>query len=295
MNSELAPFVIAVDGGGTRCRVAASRAGEVVSVETGTANVSTDFDSAVGQILLGLQALAARLGCSFELLEAAPAFVGLAGVTGPQIADRLRAALPFGRVRIEDDRIAALRGALGQREGVVAHCGTGSFFAARIAGEERFSGGWGSVLGDEASAHWVGRLGLSMTLETVDGRLDRSDLSVRLLAEFDGSAGIVRFAGSARPSDIGKIAPTVTELAVQGDPLAKKIMYLGANEIARAVRHLGWRSDLVLCLTGGIGPLYAPYLPDDLKQQIAHRDGEPLDGAIAIALDLAKENARERG
>ncbi len=286
--------VLAIDGGGTRCRVALGTGDAITAIETGSANVSTDFDGSVRQILEGLDRLAERLAWPLDRLTALPAFVGLAGVTGPAIAERLRAALPLARVRIEDDRPAALRGALGRRDGAIAHCGTGSFYAAQIGSDMRFSGGWGPVLGDEASAQWIGRTALRMTLETTDGRIAPAPFGARLLADLDGPAGIVRFAGTARPTDFGAIAPLVTEFAQGGDALARAILRLGADEILRGLRHIGWQPGRTLCLTGGIGPHYAAYLPDEMRACIAPAEGEPLDGALSLARDLAQETQDER-
>lgn len=287
-------LVVAVDGGGTRCRVAAFVDGQVISVETGSANVSTDFDGAVRQMVEGIGALAARVGCADSALWAAPAFVGLAGVTGPEMEQRLRAALGFAHVRIADDRLAAVRGVLGGRDGALAHCGTGSFYALQVEGAAQLAGGWGSVLGDEASAQWVGRLALSLTLEVVDGRRSPAPLADLLLGKFADAAGIVRFAGTARPSEFGALARLVTTGSAQGDDLARAILQRGANEISTALRQMGWRPEMALCLTGGIGPEYAAYLPDDMRARLAETAGQPLDGAIALALDFAREIAHER-
>jgi len=65
--------------------------------------------------------------------------------------ERLRAALPFARIRIETDAVAAAKGALRDEDGIVAALGTGSVFAAQRGGEVRQIGGWGLVLGDEGS------------------------------------------------------------------------------------------------------------------------------------------------
>ncbi|MCE8537908.1 ATPase [Ruegeria pomeroyi] len=284
-------LVVAIDGGGTRCRIAACRGKDVLAVETGPANASTDFGKAVRQIAHGLELLAARMGCSVETLSTAPAFVGLAGVSGPDIADRLRAVLPFKHVRIEDDRVAAARGVLGHRDGAIGHCGTGSFYAAQTGGKVRFAGGWGPVLGDEASAQWVGRIALGLALETLDGRLQPSALSERLIADLEGAAGILRFVGSALPSEMGALAPLVTEFAGRGDSIGGEIMRRGAGEIVRALKAIGWQAGQAVCLTGGIGPHYISYLPEDLRAVVIDREGEPIDGAIALARDLAQEIA----
>ncbi len=289
------PPVLAIDGGGTRCRIALKQGGAVTVVETGPANVSTDFDGALAEIETGLTQLCARTGQSRDRLAALPAFVGLAGVTGPEIAARLRAALPFARVRIEDDRPAALAGALGERHGVIAHCGTGSFLAARIGGQMRFAGGWGSVLGDEASAQWAGRRALTLTLDRVDDRLAPSPLSETLLARFGGAPGIVRFAATARPETLGALAPEVTAAAAAGDAIACRVMREGAAYIARGLSDLGWRPGLTLCLTGGIGPHYAGWLPGDMRPYIAPAEAEPLCGALALARAEAAETNHDRG
>ena len=286
---------LAVDAGGTRCRIAAATGEGVVSREAGSANVSTDFDGAIAEIRGVLASLAVRLRVSEAELFEVPAFVGMAGVTGPEIADRVRSALPFRRLRVEDDRPAAVRGALGGRSGVVAHCGTGSFFGVQRNDDMRLAGGWGSVLGDEASAQWVGRAALGLTLEAVDGRLRPSALTEMLLSDFGSPAEIVRFAGTARPTDFGALAPRVTELASNGDPVARRIMTDGANEISRSLKLLGWEAGLVLCLTGGIGPQYLPYLPDDLSACASPPEGDPLDGALQLARDFASEVEHDRG
>ncbi len=295
MIDSLKPMVLAVDGGGTRCRIAASGDRGRMVVETGSANVSTNFSASVGELLDGLSQLAAQAGLHLDQLADLPAYVGLAGVTGPDVADRLAAALPLRNLRINDDRPAALRGALGQRSGFVTHCGTGSFFAAQIGEKTLFAGGWGSVLGDEASAQWVGRRALAITLEQVDGRAARSRLSDELLADYDGSAGIVRFAGSASPADFGVLARTVTSHAEDGDVMAIGILQSGADEIARSLSALGWTTDLSICLTGGIGPSYKTYLPGEMQAKLIAPQGEPLDGALSLARDLERETAHGRG
>ncbi|MEM8581357.1 MAG: BadF/BadG/BcrA/BcrD ATPase family protein [Pseudomonadota bacterium] len=292
MSSPKHTTALAVDGGGTRCRIAVQRNGAMSCFETGSANVSTDFDGAVSQVLDGLKGVAAKMAIDIDDLVSLPAFVGLAGVTDRHIAEKLEAALPLTNVRIEDDRPAALRGALGNHDGVIAHCGTGSFFGLKLGSDMRFSGGWGPVLGDEASAQWVGRAVLRDTLETVDGRRTKSELANELLDEFEGAAGIVRFAGAARPSDFGAIAPKVTDFAARGDALAERIMSAGASEIERGLTHIGWTPGRAICLTGGIGPQFESYLPVTMQTEIVPASGEPLSGALRLASELENESSK---
>ena len=143
--------------------------------------------------------------------------------------------------------------------------------------------------GDEASAQWVGRAVLRDTLETVDGRRATSELANALLEEFEGAAGIVRFAGSARPSDFGAIAPKVSGFAARGDALAERIMSAGASEIERGLVHIGWTPGRAICLTGGIGPQFEPYLPARMQTEIVPASGAPLSGALLLASALESE------
>lgn len=288
--------VIAIDGGGSRCRFALARiiqhghqhiespTGKRIVCEGGPANVTTAFDAAVDCIHKGLLSLAELSGTDTESLYAIPAFVGLAGATGSDITTRLRTALPLQSAIYTDDRAAALRGALGDSDGLVAHCGTGSFLAAQIDGTRCYAGGWGSTLGDEASAQWVGRKSLSLTLQQTDGFLSATPLINALSRRFENTDAIIQFAARATPDEFGVLAPLVTEHARQGDPLANGLLQSAADYLSDSIDKMGWRRGLRICLTGGIGPHYQQYLPKEKRDAVVPACGDPLDGAVELAL-----------
>lgn len=280
----------AIDGGGTRCRFAFERGAERCDLELGPANVFTDFDGSVARILSGLQALSDRVGLEPEQLRHIPGFVGLAGVMDKRISRCLAAVLNLDAAQISDDRPAAVRGALGRGDGMVAHCGTGSFFAAQRDRHIRLVGGWGAALGDEASAQWVGRKALNSTLRHVDGLSVETGLHQRILEKFGGASGILKFSITATPMEYGAIAPLVTEEARRGDIAAEAILREGAAFLSGMFDELGWQNGQTLCLTGGIAPHYQPYLPAEKKSVVAPALGSPLDGA----LDLARSHAGGR-
>ena len=87
----------------------------------------------------------------------------------------------------------------------------------------------------------------------------------------------------------GRVAPEVTEWAAKGDPLALAIMTEAGQEIATTLQKMGWHGDLALCLTGGIAPEFRPYLPPAMQAAIIPPAGTPLDGALALAQDFARE------
>lgn len=282
---------LAIDGGGTRCRFLLLRDEVRHAADGGSANVSTDFEDAVTVLRTGISLLSEMSGVAVDDIAACPAFVGIAGMTGPDMARRLTNALPFANAVYADDRPAALRGALGARDGAIAHCGTGSFLASQIDGHVRLAGGWGSVLGDEASAHWVGRRMLSLTLQCVDGFQPISPLTEAVLARFDDAAGIVAFAGSASPAEIGALAPLVTVGAESGDPIAKRVLQEAATDLANGLTNVGWQAGLAICLTGGIGPHFASLLPEQMQADLRPPEAAPIEGALALALDHAERVA----
>ncbi|WP_171236642.1 BadF/BadG/BcrA/BcrD ATPase family protein [Ruegeria sp. HKCCA6837] len=294
MTSSSGNLILAIDGGGTRCRLALLNGAQTWRVEVGSANVSTDFETSCAELVSGLAVLCKQAGIELAEIARAPAYVGLAGVTGQAIADRLAAALPFARVRIEDDRPSALRGALGPRDGFVAHCGTGSFLAAQRSGATVFVGGWGPVLGDQASAQWVGKRALSEVLECADGMRAASEMSEHLLRQFNGTSGVVKAASMMTPTEFGALAPVVTQFAGQGDTVAQSIMQAGADYLADRLVKMGWSPGAAICLTGGIGPYYSTFLPEDMQQALVQPSGDPLSGAIALAQAFKEEIEHER-
>ena len=291
MTEDRTSMVLAVDGGGTRCRLVLDWFDGRVMVEVGPANVTSDFNSAIREISTGLTKLAEAGDVESETLVALPAHLALAGITGPEMAHRALEALPLAHADVQDDRRAALQGALGEADGAIAHCGTGSFIALRKNGKIRLAGGWGPRLGDEASAQWVGMRALARTLDAVDGLMSHTALTQALLAAHGTAAEIVAFAASAPPASVGEHAQLVTDHASNGDEAAIGILKSGADEIAIRLRKLEWSAGLPVCLTGGMAHVYRSYLPQDISDAIVEPNGKPIDGAVALARRFEKELA----
>lgn len=283
------PTLIAVDGGGTSCRIAVLRNGKRSEIRTGRANVSSDRDGAVQTIRRGLAEAAEAAGLVQADLPACRAYLGLAGVVGAEEARFVALHLPFDHVTVEDDRPAAVVGALDGAVGTVAGIGTGSFIARQAPDGLRLMGGWGFVLGDEASGAWLGRRLLARVLHTVDGLAAASPLSESLLDELGGTGGVVRYSLSAAPRDFASLAPRILEAASAGDALALALLGEGAAYVERGARALGWQEGETLCLIGGLAPHYAPYLPAPLAEALAPPAGNALDGALRLAARVGPE------
>ncbi len=279
--------IIAIDGGGTGCRGARIdlRSGARVDAVDGPANIS-DFENAIGRI----SALVSQL-CDGVGPDLVAAHIGLAGVIDDADAKAVAARLPFGRARVTSDQPTTIVGALGGRDGAVSAIGTGSFVGIQAEGAVRVIGGWGFAAGDQASGAWLGRAVLTYALLMGDGIEAPTPLAERMLEAYGGVAGVTRFSLTARPADYGRLAPDVVRAAEDGDPLAVRLMEEGAAYAAAALRVLGWRPGQRLCLTGGLGPAYARWLPETMNKGLAAPDGTALDGALILARRLAEEAA----
>lgn len=294
MNDEHTYSVIGIDGGGTSCRIGLILDGRRHEVRAGSANVSSDFNAAVTTITQGLNAVAEQAGVTLADLTALPAYLGLAGVLDGATGQRVAQALPLSRARVEDDRISTLAGALAGASGTVAGIGTGSFLARQSAAGVQLIGGYGLLVGDEASGAWLGRALITGCLHALDGLIPATPLLNRCLNDFDRSAAkLVGFAKSATPADFGQYAPDILTAAQEQDSFALQLVQRGVGYISDGLTALGWQPGEAFCLTGGVGQHYAPFLPAALTQSMTPAKGNGLDGALLLAAGFAADLAAD--
>lgn len=286
MVDSLDNLIIGVDGGGTGCRAAIGtlRGGVLAQAEGGRANVTSDPALAIGNVIKTVEAAATNGGIALDRLKGATAHLGLAGVMTRQDVQTVTSAVPYQNVTVTDDRPTALNGAFDGHDGFLLSVGTGTIAAGRKDGAYRSVGGWGFYVGDQASGSWLGKKCLRQVLLCHDGIVQHSNLTRALFAKFnDDPNAIVAFSMSAKPGDYGAFAPDVVKWAAAGDPVGKKIIAKGATHLIRCLRALHFNAGDPLCLTGGVGPHYASYLPDDITVGLIPRRGSALDGAFAFA------------
>jgi glucosamine kinase len=278
------PLYLGIDGGGTGCRaVVADGSGRILGQgRAGPANIASDVTGARENILAAArEALVTAAGSDAGLAELA-AGLGLAGANAAGAAEALRRALPFARLRIETDAIAAVKGALGRRDGIVAAVGTGSVFASQRAGVIRQIGGWGLVLGDEGSGARLGRSLMAAALGAVDGFRPMTPLLCAILDEHGGTEGVIAFSLAARPAEFAALAPRVLS---SGDPAAKALVAGAAEDVAASVAVLQGDAVLPVCVVGGLGDAYAERLAG--RWPVIAAEGSALDGALALAREAA--------
>ncbi|MDF2140490.1 BadF/BadG/BcrA/BcrD ATPase family protein [Paenirhodobacter sp. CAU 1674] len=268
-------YFLGLDGGGTGCRAAlcddtGRRLGEG---RAGPANIATDYDMARANILAACsQAMAGICPPS-----AVRAVLGVAGANLSGAGQQLAASMPFAHLRVVQDIVISVRGALHNDDGIVAALGTGSVFARQLDGEIRSVGGWGLRLGDEGSGAWIGRAILMRATRALDGLVAATPLLATLCGEMGGGPGIVSFSLHATPADYAALVPRV--LAARNDPAAHAVLEAARAEIRALIAHL--QPDgacLPVCWLGGLGPTLA--LPD---WPVRTPLGTAVDGALWMA------------
>lgn len=267
---------LGIDGGGTGCRAAVcDAAGRILrEARGGPSNIATDPDGARANIL----AAARKALPPGTDPQDVVAVMGLAGANVAGSVARFRQGLPFPRIRIETDALISAKGALGDRDGVVAAIGTGSVFAVQRGGLVRQIGGWGLVLGDEGSGAWLGRTVLARCLKALDGAVPMTPLLSQLLDRFGGGDGIVAFAAKAAPAEFAALSPMVTGAE---DPAAAAVMARAVADVAEAIDLLQGGDRLPVVFLGGLGPAYAARLTG--RWPAAEPLGTALDGALSLA------------
>jgi glucosamine kinase len=268
-------YYLGIDGGGTKTTCAVGDEHSVLAISTaGPSNITrVGKDRARESIHKAIITAcdAARLNSR----EIERACIGAAGAARAEIAVSLRQAaaeLIAGDVAVVGDMAIALEAAFGAGAGVVVVAGTGSIsYGRNPRGETTRAGGWGFAIGDEGSAHWIGREALSRLLRAVDERADQglgrpgampvdfifgSLLSeLKAIWNVDSVEQLVRIANSN--PDFSVLFPAVASAADSGDELALEVLKTAAVELSRittiVIRRLFANSPAVpIAMVGGV-------------------------------------------
>ncbi|MEV7194114.1 BadF/BadG/BcrA/BcrD ATPase family protein [Streptomyces sp. NPDC093510] len=304
--------VLGVDSGGSGLRAALHvpqglrRPDPVRSAEpVRTGSRGIDAEHFMAQLAPMARALLERAGGGRITAVA----VGAAGMA--TLGDDLRAELPSAlartlgvrRTALAADAVTAYAGALGDRPGVVVAAGTGMIALGTDLTVWRRADGWGHLLGDCGGGAWIGRAGLEAAMRAHDGRRGGSQaLLARAEERFGPLAGLPGqlYPRADRPAVLASFAPDVAGCAAD-DPVAGGILRAAARHIAEAAAAVCPRAEeSEVAFTGGLfklgEPLLAP-LRDELAEQLPHARrvpaaGDPLDGALRIAADIAADRLR---
>jgi N-acetylglucosamine kinase-like BadF-type ATPase len=313
------PFVIGVDGGGTRTRVCvAAMDGTALAMhEAGSSAVSVNGMAGAQRILEAAIAHAATKA-SVDLRDLQAICFGLSGVDRPDERGPMMqwATTQFTpKAEVVNDCEIVLEAGSDAGWGVALIAGTGAIaFGKSPDGLRGRAGGWGYLIGDEGSAYDIARKGLRAALRAADGRgeptqlveimqahlkIDRMSALVPMVYRHNVSNGIT---SPMRPDQMAALAPLVTQAADTGDAVAQKIVQRAGVELSLNVlavaRRLHLPSRAPLALAGGL-LLKSHAVRAGLMNALSQSEfafaplnsvAEPVQGAVKVALRLAQQD-----
>jgi glucosamine kinase len=240
-------YFLGFDAGGTKTTCALADDTKVLVRDAGESikPLRVSIEDAQQNLSALLEKIAQQSGV--DLREISASCIGTAGVRLPQTDGWMRQILSRcagGEIVVVGDEEIALDAAFPGEAGVLAMAGTGSNVMGRTSqGEILNVGGWGPVLGDQASGHWIGVQALRFACRARDFG-QATPILDRIVQYW--SAGtleeVVNIANRTPPPDFSQLAPIVVECAEQGDAVALDVLELGGRLIGedavQAFRHV---------------------------------------------------------
>lgn len=279
-------LIVAVDGGGSTCRVSICRFdGKVLGkARGGPANISTDFEGAYKNITDTIHRAYGAIGLPTTRKVNDFAYLGLAGANIAGVAKQMEGRLNFQGVTVTTDLETTVQGAMGDGDGTVAAIGTGSVYFRRKGRDTRHAGGWGFRIGDESGGANLGQMLLRRTLHACDGLISQSSLTQAVLEQFDGlPKNIAAFSLTASPMDFGKFVPQIVKSMRAADPVAVGILNDAVDHLEKTLDALEAADTGAIYLAGGLGPIYKSLLRVDYQKICAQPQAPAIAGAIALA------------
>lgn len=303
-------YYLGIDGGGTKTTCAVGDEAHLLAIATaGPSNVVRVGESQARQSLQQ----SVRQACAAAGITAAEVSHTCAGGSGasrPELAEIVRRALAeilSTPIDVVGDMRIALEAAFDSGPGVVVIAGTGSIAYGRDRqGTTARAGGWGFAIGDEGSAHWIGRAAVSAVLRAVDLRDAESCMPSSFAAALFKSWAVTSFAdlasaaNSIPPPDFAALFPAVS---ASSDELAKQVLGSAGRELAAVaaivIRRLFTKEPtgcVPVAITGGVfrhAPLVRQVFYNELRTrepraQVNSQVVEPVEGALRMARRAAE-------
>ncbi len=231
-------YFLGIDGGGTKTTCAVGDESNVLaSATTGPSNIVRVGEARTRESLhQAVRQACAAAGIATD--QVVRACIGGAGAGHPELANRVREILAEilpGPIDVVGDMATALEAAFGDGPGVIVNAGTGSFaYGRNQRGRTLRAGGWGFAVGDEGSAHWIGRKTVSSVLRESD-RDDKVGSSALASALFrawgvNSLPDLARAGNSVPPPDFAALFPAI---ASSNDELARQVLRSAGRELAQ--------------------------------------------------------------
>ena len=226
--------VLGIDGGGTRTRativangrrLAFAEKGSIKRLRVGAESAEANLRTLLAEVLAA---------SGVQTVDAAT--VGVASAAMPGVAEWITEVFcDFGITRSEvvGDEVIALDAAVRGGPGILQIAGTGSNCIGRAPdGSRECAGGWSSRLGDEGSGYWIGLHAVRRALRAHDH--EEPSRVLQVVGRIWGTKTIdelVNLGDSTPGPDFAALAPAISQLAEEGDPVAVGVLKQAAADL----------------------------------------------------------------
>lgn len=296
---------LGVDGGGTKTAFLLEADGDsyesiektIHPMQTTQEEFKERFKSGVNKVLD--QAGLTRSDLTYTFV-AVPGF-GQYPETEDFVLKSIEEILGSKNFQVGNDCLNAWAGSLDAKEGINLILGTGSIGYGRDSkGESAICGGWGPILGDEASGFYIGKKILNYFTKMSDGRMEKTPLYDLLKEElgFENDIDIVSLAANMQRDEIGSLGKILAKAIEKEDPKALEIVDDVAKEASLVINalidELSFDSKVKVSYSGGVYKL-GDVLLDKIKSYVKEDIDlvEPLYSPVEESLILAKKIYQE--
>jgi len=301
------PYYLGIDGGGTKTTCAVGDQTSLVATATaGPSNVVRVGETVARESLQqSVRQACAAAGISTE--QVSYTCVGGSGAGRPELANAVRGFLAEilpTPIAVVGDMDVALEAAFDHGPGVIVIAGTGSIAYGRDRqGRTVRAGGWGFAIGDEGSAHWIGRVAVNAVLRASDrsGRVGTSRLAASLSKPWkaDSLLDLARAANAVPPPNFAALFPSVAD---SRDQLAQDVLGWAGRELAEIASVVigqlfakDQNDPVPVAMTGGVfrhseivrEVFYNELRRLDPRAQVNPRVVDPVEGALRLARQAA--------
>jgi glucosamine kinase len=314
------PYYLGIDGGGTKTTSAIGDESRLLAIAiAGPSNIVRVGEVQARESLhQSVRRACAAAGVAPDQL--ARTCIGAAGASRPEIAETVRrmlAEILRTPIDVVGDMQTALEAAFDTGPGVIVNAGTGSFAYGRNRnGDTARAGGWGFAIGDEGSAHWIGREAVRAILRAADEmpaipnapigdawrEFERMPYISALIKLWGVSSirDLARAANSIPPPDFAALFPAI---AGSKDSLALPVLSNAGEELAHlaaVVMHrlfpLNDVQSIPVAMTGGVfrhaalvrETFYNRVRAADSRADVSQQIVDPVEGALRLARSAAK-------
>lgn len=303
-------FLLGIDGGGSKSTAAVSDGVSVLAKHTaGGCNLNT-VSQEEARMALEDAVHGALSAAGVSVNAVASVCAGVAGASTPENAAKLSVILagilPRAAVHVVGDTAIALESVFTGGPGLVCISGTGSVaFGRNERGEISRAGGWGRMVSDEGSGHWIGQHAIFQCLRALDmGRSSTLISGIMQHWRIVTREQLVQRCHSDGTASFNDLFPVVLAAAEVSDPLACEILTAAATELARITQIVLRRlwvgpATTEIAISGGvfshssrIRNAFCNIIRNDRPQvRVRLSERQPFEGALYLAAQAMPSSA----